>query len=174
MALAVVQQGRAIKSADASPMEATEGLRALPGDARLEGKWALLIVVVMATGLLTGYLLTRSETAEKRGYLGIAFSPLSAEQAKSLDTDHGFVMTKIFPGSPAESAGIRPGDVLIQVDDDLVRNAKGFHSIRSAWKPDQQVTLHVLRQGDGGPQKIAIEVTLMSYDTFNRVVDQTP
>jgi hypothetical protein len=174
LGVAIVQQRRAIKSAEVSLAGAAEELRPLPGNARLNSKLTLLIVAVTGTGLLLGYLLTRSERADRRGYLGIAYSPMSAEQANSLGTDHGLVVTEVFRSSPAESAGIRPGDVLIKVDDDLVTSAKWFNSIRSTWRPNQPVTLYLLRQGGGGPREIAIEVSLMPSDRLNQGVDRTP
>jgi hypothetical protein len=172
--MSAVQQHQAITSAGVSTDRVTDGVQPLQVNAGLHGKFVLLIAIVMGAGLLVGYLCTRNHRTDTQGYLGISVEPPSAEQARSLGSDQGLVITKVFQRSTAESAGIRPGDLIIRVDDDPVTSPRKFNSIRSEWKPNQTVTLHVLREGSDGPQEVAIEVPLMTYDQVNQLAGQTP
>src|SRR6266851_699785 len=51
-------------------------------------------------------------------YLGIAYGPLTPSLAVRLgvNTDYGFLVGQVAPGSPAASAGIQPGDLITAVD----------------------------------------------------------
>ncbi|MDP8255033.1 MAG: Do family serine endopeptidase [Candidatus Alcyoniella australis] len=52
-----------------------------------------------------------------RGWLGVEFSPLTRKQAQEEQVPIGAVLVqKVVPGGPAERAGIKPGDVLIEFD----------------------------------------------------------
>lgn len=61
----------------------------------------------------------------ERPYLGVRYIPITKEvqQTKSLSVDHGFLLASdgpgnpaIAPGSPAEKAGLKEGDVILQID----------------------------------------------------------
>ena len=56
--------------------------------------------------------------------LGIIYIPLDPESVAQLEqlnniqlpTDHGLLISKIMKGSPADMAGLRPGDIIISVN----------------------------------------------------------
>lgn len=54
--------------------------------------------------------------AEPRGYLGVYQVELTQPMQIALGVDHGVLLTEIAAASPAEQAGLRPGDVLVRVD----------------------------------------------------------
>ena len=59
--------------------------------------------------------LQKTGTVE-RGYLGIYFQELDSDIAKSLglDNNNGALVTDVIENSPAEKAGIQPGDVILE------------------------------------------------------------
>jgi S1-C subfamily serine protease len=64
----------------------------------------------------------------------------------------------IVPGSPAEKAGLKEGDVITQVDRDILDGRADLGEILIQYKPNASVTLKVIRNGDA----IDIPVTLGS------------
>ena len=61
------------------------------------------------------------------------------------------------PGSPAESAGLTKGDIVVSLAGAPIDNLADFSAALKAHQPGDQVTVEVLRDG----QKIAYNVTLV-------------
>lgn len=75
-----------------------------------------------------------------RPWLGVQGEPIEAvafermvragwefQRARALaDKREGILLTSVIPGSPAARAHLRPGDVILRVNDDEVRNAEDF------------------------------------------------
>jgi len=61
-----------------------------------------------------------------RGYLGVNLIAISDDDAKKLglDQNQGAFVGEIMPGSPAESGGIKVGDVIMQVNDKKIKEIK--------------------------------------------------
>src|SRR5262245_18490434 len=51
---------------------------------------------------------------------GLQLEPLSPTEASELGVDHGAVVRSVEPGSPADDAGLEPGDVILSVDGERV------------------------------------------------------
>lgn len=69
--------------------------------------------------------------APQNGKLGLAVSDLTSEakqQINAPDQLHGAVVESVRPGSPAEDAGLQPGDVIIEVDRKSTSSASQFVS----------------------------------------------
>ncbi len=73
----------------------------------------------------------------KRGWIGIEPNELSPELAQTfgLKADHGVIVTGVLQGGPAFSAGIRPGDQILEVDGHPVTNVSELLSLVAALKP---------------------------------------
>ena len=54
--------------------------------------------------------------AAARPALGVLVAEIPFEQLDSLGLAYGVEVTRVFPGSPAEQAGLRAGDVLVELD----------------------------------------------------------
>ena len=69
-----------------------------------------------------------------------------------LETDNsdGYEVTKVVPGSPAESAGILAGDVLVALNGVSLNkdNDDALMKARKEWKPGQTVTYTIKRNGN--------------------------
>jgi serine protease Do len=53
----------------------------------------------------------------------------------------------VTPGSPAEKAGVKEGDVLLKVDDKDIANLQGFSAILRGLSPGQTVKVVLDRAG---------------------------
>ena len=84
-----------------------------------------------------------------RGFLGITIQPLTAELAEGfgLDVHQGIVVAEVVESSPAEKAGLQPGDVIIELNGDPVRNPGEFRNHIAMTPVGQSIDLTVLRDG---------------------------
>ncbi len=59
---------------------------------------------------------------EAQAWMGVMFQPLEKDLGKHLGISDGggIVVTRVIPGSPAEAAGLKPLDVLVEVDGDRI------------------------------------------------------
>jgi S1-C subfamily serine protease len=107
-----------------------------------------------------------------RPWLGIRGEPLGTfpveqmvrvgwqpETAKSLLQEHrGIFLTSVTPGSPAAGAALRPGDVILRVNESEVKNADEFSWSLEEISAGDSVNFTVARPGQ--PVTKAVEVTL--------------
>jgi S1-C subfamily serine protease len=65
------------------------------------------------------------------------------------ETTGNWTITKVFPGSPAEAAGIQVGDVLHSLNgvEFAKENEQALKNASKDWKPGQKVTYGVKRSG---------------------------
>ena len=81
-----------------------------------------------------------------RGWIGIAPEDLSDEQAQQLGlAQGGVVIANLYVGSPAQQAGLLPGDLLLAVDGASPRGAQDVLGRISRHKPGSTVSLRGLR-----------------------------
>lgn len=85
----------------------------------------------------------------KRGRLGAQAQDLNPELAKAFGLkDHrGAVITQVVPGSPADKAGLRPGDIVTHINDRLVKSAETLRNTLGLLRVGETVNLKVLREG---------------------------
>ena len=82
-----------------------------------------------------------------RGWIGVEAQEISPELAESFglpDTD-GALIAGVVRGSPADAAGIRPGDVLLAVDGKAVRDPQAMLDLIAALKPEERVAFKLRR-----------------------------
>ena len=57
----------------------------------------------------------------------------------------GVLVREVNPGSPAEKAGVKAGDVIIKINDERIRSIGDLHSKLAAKRDDKSLKLSVLR-----------------------------
>jgi serine protease DegQ len=87
--------------------------------------------------------------AVRRGRLGIVIQDLTPELAKGLGTtqSEGAVITQIEPDSPADKAGVRVGDVVVEVNGHHVRSSADLRNRIGLVRVGERVELVVYRDG---------------------------
>lgn len=85
----------------------------------------------------------------QRGKLGVTIQGVSAELAESfgLEKAMGALVSSVEPGSPADKAEIRPGDVVIGVDGVEVADSADLPRIIGEKRPGTRVRLQLWRDG---------------------------
>ena len=108
-----------------------------------------------------------------RGRLGVAIQGMDEDLAKALGMDrpHGALVGQVEPGSPAEKAGLKSGDVIVAVDGQDVPHSEDLPRMVAAHKPGTNVKVTVLRD----KQSRSIEVTLAAMqESTERAEDKQP
>lgn len=84
-----------------------------------------------------------------RGYLGIMFQPLTEELAESFGiTDKkGAVVTEVTEDSAAEKAGLKSGDVIIEIDGKKIEDGTALRLMVADMPPGKTVKVKVVRGG---------------------------
>jgi S1-C subfamily serine protease len=108
---------------------------------------SILLAVILALG---GYVaLCRRSPHQATGALGIVVedvTPQAAQEMNLLSTS-GALVTEVRRGSPAESGGMLPGDVIIELNAHAVAQATDFHTGMGALRSGDRVQLKVSRHG---------------------------
>ena len=93
-----------------------------------------------------------------RGWLGLELQNLSPQLAESfgLNDRTGVLVAGVVRKSPAYSAGIRPGDIILNFDDKAIGDAKSIQNEIASSKPNTLVNLGGLRRG----KKIEVEAKI--------------
>ena len=91
-----------------------------------------------------------SEDAQVQGgYLGVRVQDLSRElqKARDLPNTEGALINRVEPESPAANAGIRRGDVIVELDRHQIGDASDLISQVRDLEPGAKITVVVLRNG---------------------------
>jgi serine protease Do len=85
----------------------------------------------------------------ERGWLGVQIQQIDEELAEGLglDSTRGALVAEVVSDSPAESAGLRPGDVIVGFDDNEVEDIKDLTRQVASLLPDSEVELELWRNG---------------------------
>ena len=90
------------------------------------------------------------ETGEvKRGFLGVSIQDISPSLAEAfgLDKKNGALINKVLKDSPADKAGLQPGDVVISIDGKKVRNANDVRNRIGLLPVGEKIQFKLLRDG---------------------------
>src|ERR671918_1430801 len=88
-----------------------------------------------------------------RGWLGVSIQRLTPELAESLNLDktRGALVADVAEGSPADQAGIRVGDVIVEYNDKPIQDANELPIIVARTDVGQSVKITVLRENKQVP-----------------------
>jgi serine protease Do len=94
-----------------------------------------------------------------RGRLGVLIQPMDEDLAKALGMDrpHGALVEHAEPGSPADKAGIKSGDVIVAVDGQEVPHSEDLPRMIAPHTPGSHVRLTVLRDKQSRDVGVALE-----------------
>jgi serine protease Do len=83
------------------------------------------------------------------GFLGIYMANLTAGVKNQIgySGSGGVAVQQVFSGSPADQAGIQPGDVILQADGKSFDSVKALHDYIGSKKPGDTIRLNVWSQG---------------------------
>ncbi len=88
--------------------------------------------------------------AVKRGQLGINLQDLNPElaQAFSLEQSQGAVITSVQHNSPADKAGLEPGDIVLAINNKPIKSSQDVRNQIGLLPIGEEVKLDILRKGE--------------------------
>ena len=99
----------------------------------------------------------------KRGWIGVEIQGVDKDLAKALDMDEpsGALVASVIPGDPADKAGIKAGDVIIEINGKSIDDTSDLLRKIAEVAPGEKAKVVVLRKGD----KKNFTITLAQRDT---------
>jgi serine protease Do len=84
-----------------------------------------------------------------RGYLGVYVGDVTPDKADAFDYEgtKGAFVEDVAEGSPADEAGIEPGDIVMELNGEKIDNANALKQRAAAAKPGAEVELLIWRNG---------------------------
>ncbi len=94
----------------------------------------------------------------RRGWLGVRIQTITEELAEGLGlkSPEGALVAEVTPGGPAEKAGIKPRDVIIEFNGQRVRKMRELPRIVAETPVGREVVVKVIRDG----RELELKVTL--------------
>jgi Do/DeqQ family serine protease len=95
---------------------------------------------------VTAQLIDRGRV--QRGWIGVALQPMSTElaQALGLSDSKGAIVARVYPGSPAEAAGLVQNDVIVGFDGAPVEDYHHLQRLSSEAEVGRKIKLDVMRK----------------------------
>ena len=103
--------------------------------------------------------------------LGATIMPVQSVQRmvnKSLGTNYGQFIAKVENGSPAEKAGIKKGDILLEIDGTKVVTNEVLRALLYKYNPGDVAKATILRNG----KEVKIEITFTDYKIPKQKVEE--
>jgi S1-C subfamily serine protease len=120
-----------------------------------QGAVAIGFAIPAATAVdVVGQLLKNGRATHS--YLGVQPDQVTSEIASQLGLDQarGVLVREVVQGGPAARAGLRPGDVIVRMDDAAVDTVEDLFSELRQRKPSSQARITVIR--DGREQQVTV------------------
>jgi serine protease Do len=102
----------------------------------------------------------------RRAYLGVLLDNVTPDiaRAEGLERVAGAVVVQLEEGGPAHESGVRPGDVIVGIDEVPVRTVSDLQTRLALLEPGSTIALRVLR--DGRERDLNVELGVMRSATL--------
>ncbi len=103
-----------------------------------------------------------------RGWLGVQIQNVDQALAESfgMDKPQGALVAAVVPGSPAEKAGLKQGDVILSFNDKQIRESAGLPPLVAIAPIGEKAELTIFRDG----KTVPILVTIDNLDSADNLV----
>jgi S1-C subfamily serine protease len=78
-------------------------------------------------------------------YCGVLAEDMTAAAKDEYSVINGIYVNEVRADSPAFDAGIRSGDIILQVDDKVIIDTNNFYNTISTYKPEDEITIQIKR-----------------------------
>lgn len=83
-----------------------------------------------------------------RPYMGVLEPKNISDYAQTFGWPNGVYITDVEEGSCAQTAGIKPGDIITKIDDTEITNVSQLVSVKNSYRAGDTVTITVFRSGE--------------------------
>jgi serine protease Do len=112
----------------------------------------------------------------RRGYLGTSIAAVDAETAKQFNVSvrDGAVVRGVMPNSPAEKAGLEPGDVIVSLRGDKITDPATLQGVVERLEIGTAYPLEVIRNGERKILQVTIDEMPKDYSRLAAAESKTP
>lgn len=105
---------------------------------------------------------TRSAKVDEnmRGYLGVSLKNVTQQTAQMYNMPVGAFVYEVESGSPAETAGIEKGDVIVDFDGQKITSAEDLQKALEYYENGETVGIEVMRMVHGDYETVELEIVL--------------
>ena len=147
----------------------------------LDGKVIGINTAIVAAGQGIGFSIPINQAKEVmrqliasgrvvRGWLGIAIQDVTDELAGTFGVREGVLVAEVMKGGPAEAAGVRQGDVIVELNGAPIKEVPELQRRVAAVAPGQSVRLKVIRER----KPVALSVTVAEMPAEEPVLAGAP
>jgi Do/DeqQ family serine protease len=124
---------------------------------RTGGSMGVGFAIPVSTAKMVLEQIVKSGTVT-RGWIGVEVQEITPPIAESfkLEGTRGALIANVLPGGPAARAGLRQGDVLVEVQGKPVADPAGMLNLIAALAPGQNAKLRLRRQGQDVEASITV------------------
>ena len=92
----------------------------------------------------------RDDGRVRRGWLGVMIQPVSRDLAESfgMESPRGALIADLDPDGPAAHAGLRAGDIVLEVNGEEVERSRNLPRLIGQVVPDSDAELTIMRDGE--------------------------
>jgi serine protease Do len=118
------------------------------------------LIILMGAGILvsSAFAQPAPPAAHASSYVGVMMQEIDGQRAKALKLpeEAGVEITRVEPDSPAERAGLKPGDAIVQYNGEHVEGIEQFSRLVRETPVGREVKMGIVR--DGSPQSVMVKV----------------
>ena len=93
----------------------------------------------------------------ERGWLGVSIQPLSSDMKEALGVDDGLLINEVITDGPAEKAGLRSQDVIVEFDRKPITTVPDLQGSVAVFPVGRTAAVKVVRKGKAKSFKVKIE-----------------
>ncbi|MFN3598137.1 MAG: Do family serine endopeptidase [Aquificaceae bacterium] len=82
-----------------------------------------------------------------RGWLGVVIQDITPDMAESLGVKEGVIIAQIMPSSPADKAGLKIGDIVVEIEGQRVSEVRDLQFKIMKTPPGKEINLKIIREG---------------------------
>jgi serine protease Do len=107
----------------------------------------------------------------ERGWLGVSIQPMTRELAKGFKRSDasGALVSGVIEGSPAEKAGVKPGDVIVEFDGKKVAKSEDLPRLVADVHVGNEVPMVVVREGKD--VRLTARIARLVEETPSRIAE---
>ena len=97
---------------------------------------------------------------ERSAYLGVNGLEATGNLLERHNIKKGLYITRVFPGTPAEKAGIKKGDILLSIDKMTISDMDELSEVLSYYEEGEIVTVRILTRSSSGYREKELKIEL--------------
>jgi predicted metalloprotease with PDZ domain len=133
---------------------------------------AVLCVVAAVAGDLNAPQEKEKTSATQKGWLGVSIQDITSQMEKAMDlkSKDGALVGSVERKSPAQTAGIKEGDIIVQFGAKNIGDSNDLQKAVADTKPESKVTVVVMRKGE----KKTMDVVVGKQPSKSKVIAVNP